>query len=222
MYLQTRSQGLVLSVQPRARQLFFQIGEPDPRLRQSQPVFVVHAEMSAFIEQAMLRDDASSEKSRGLANDTGVPHSRDLPRLGRISLESVIGQVDVIGHAVNDVDIRMAFEECNDARDRIRIVYIVRVQPADNLAIGGTDSLVDCVGLAVVAFRDPSYAVAEPTEHSGSVVRAAAIEYDMFNVSAGLDGNALKGAPDELSLVEGWCYDADLHGELLSANSVSC
>src|ERR1700692_645420 len=101
MYLQTRSHGLVFSVQPRARPLFLQIGEPCPPLRQSQPVFVIHAEMSAFIEQAMLRDDASSEKSRGLANEAGLPQAREIPSFTGIGFESLIGQVDMIGHAID-------------------------------------------------------------------------------------------------------------------------
>src|SRR5471032_167629 len=118
MYLQTRSQGLVLSVQPRARQLFFQIGEPDPRLRQSQPVFVVHAEMSAFIEQSMLRNDPSSEKSRRLTNEAGLPQAREIPSFTGIGLESLIAQIDMIGHTVDHIDIRVSIEECRHTCDR--------------------------------------------------------------------------------------------------------
>src|SRR5450432_756842 len=177
--------------------------------------------MPRFVEQAVLLDDAPSKKSRRLTNEAGLPQAREIPSFTGIGFESLIAQIDMIGHTVDHIDIRVSIEECRHACDRTGIVDVIRIQPADDLAIGSSDSLVDSVGLAVVAFRDPSHAVAEPIEYSSGVVRAAAIEYDMFNVSAGLDGNALKGAPDELSLVEGWRYDADLHGGLLSANSVS-
>ena len=123
----------------------------------------------------------------------GVPHARDVPRLSRISLEGLIAQIDMIGHAVDHIDIRVASKKATTCAIALGIIDVIGIQPADDLAIGGADPLVDGVGLAFVCFRYPSHAAAEALEHIDGVVGAAAVEHDMFDLGAGLRRDALKG-----------------------------
>src|SRR3984885_15061453 len=165
----------------------------------------------------MLRDDASSEKGRRLADEAGVFQACEVPRFRGIGLKRMVVQIDVIGHAVNHVDLRMGFGKCDNPRDCAGIIDVVRIQPADDFAVGGADTLVNRVGLSLVLFRDPFDTVTETPKHINSIVSAAAVEHDVFDIGAGLRGDAFKCTLNELPLVVGGCNNADFHD--ISGNS---
>src|SRR5260221_14357079 len=109
----------------------------------------------------------------------------------------------------------MRIEECDDTSDRAGIIDVVRIQPAENLAVAGSDSFIDRMTLPPVFFRNPANAASEALEHFDGVVVAATVKDEVLYLDAGLRRNALERALDELCLIVGGGHHADFHARLL-------
>ena len=126
--------------------------------------------------------------------------------------DAAIGNVEVVGHAIHHVDGRIGREKFGYARERTRVIDIIGVQPADDVAVGRPDPLVYRVRLTLVLFRNPSSAATGGLEYRQGIIRAGTIHHQMLDRSPGLDCHAFQRSTDELPLIERGGYYGYLHG----------
>ena len=82
-----------------------------------------------------------------------VSVSRSNPRLGRVRFDNTVVCVDVVGVAVDQIDIRVRPEELKRGLQGSRVVHVVGIDPADHLAAGSLKALIDGIRLPP-SFRD--------------------------------------------------------------------
>ena len=113
-------QGLVVGIKPEPASFSSRYAKRTPALpRRSQ----THSpcKSAAFVQQPVLPTTRDGRKAAGWQmKQVCLRRSQFQARSGGI--ERVIGQIDVIGHAVDHVDIRMASRKMHDACDRVGII----------------------------------------------------------------------------------------------------
>ena len=117
--------------------------------------------------------------------------------------------VNMIGVAIHDVDLRMRLEEVQHRVQRIRVVNIVRVEPADNGGSSRGDTFVDRVRMAFIALRGPSKSILVPSQYVERLIAATAVDHNVLQSRYMLIENTLDGAFDVPALIVRRGNDAD-------------
>src|SRR5882762_1796798 len=146
----------------------------------SQPELVIHAVMERFVEISAPLKHAATKKRGGLTNEAYVAKSLEIPRLRRVWFDDSIGDVDVVSHSINHVNLRTTLEFGYDFRQGAWIVNIIGIQPPNELARRPPQSLINCGCLAVVLLRDPRQLFRVALKHFERHIRAAPVEHNIF------------------------------------------
>ena len=129
----------------------------------------------------MFFDYPPPEEQRWLTDEAGFFQPLKVEGLGGVRFESVIFEIDMVGHTIDYIDFRVSFEKRHNAGDCAGVVNVIGVQPADDLAIRRDDAFVDGIRLSFVFLRYPMHWRAKTFEDFDRVVRAAAIADDMLD-----------------------------------------
>ncbi|KZC24514.1 hypothetical protein RHOFW104T7_08420 [Rhodanobacter thiooxydans] len=86
----------------------------------------------------------------------------------------------MVGHTIYHVDVRISLKEVDNSRKCSWVVNVIRIEPADDIAIGRADPFVDRIALAAIRLRYPTDAMAKTGKNSGRLVAAPAVEHHML------------------------------------------
>src|SRR5580765_4650719 len=120
--------------------------------------------------------DAAAKENAWLADETRLSQTGGIPRLGRIRLDDVIVFIYVIGVAENQIAFGMRLEMLKHRADGTWIIDVVGIEPANDSSFCATNSFVNRVGLAAVAFGNPIQSAAITMKNIDGAVRATAID----------------------------------------------
>src|SRR5271166_5292008 len=101
---------------------------------QTDPELIVHAILMGFGEGTIFLDRTAPKKSRRLTNDAVVDERFKRPLFSGILIDYDPMFVDVVGSTVNHVNLGMHRKEFPNPTQRLRIVNIIRIQPANDLS----------------------------------------------------------------------------------------
>src|SRR5262245_3159307 len=136
--------------------------------------------MQIGIEIAVPFKNGPPQEESRLANETHVLQARKMPGFCRVAIDDAVVGRNVIRHPIDGVQLRMCGQEVGCKLNRTRIVDVIGVKPADDIATSHLNTLVDRVGLPFVGLGYPSELSAVLLQNVESAVGAAAVEYDVL------------------------------------------
>jgi hypothetical protein len=176
---------------------------------QPQPVFIIQAVSQPLVQQPETGCHAPPEKDGRLAQKTDLFQSLRVPGFRRVGLHNPTLHIDMITPSVNHLHLRVLSKKIRHAIQRLRVIDVIRVEPADDVSSRGADSLVDGIRLAPVSLRDPAKATLPSSQYLQGLIRAPAIDDHVFQTRNILIQDTPDGPADEIPLIQRRRNDTD-------------
>src|SRR6516225_3754886 len=112
--------------------------------------------MQIGIEIAVPFKNGPPQEESRLTNETHVLQARKMPWFRWVDIDDAIVVRNVIRHPIDGVQLRMCGQEFGRKLNRPRIIDVIGVKPADDIATSHLNTLVDRIGLSLVGLGYPS------------------------------------------------------------------
>ena len=121
--------------------------------------------------------------------------------VGRLGALEPSGGIHEQAVAVEKMRARILRHGAGDGLERSRQIILVGVQPADEVAGGHAEALVERVRLALVGLGDPAQ-VRITAEHCERAIARAAVHHDVLEIRIALAEHAQDGVFEIMPVVE--------------------